>query len=363
MRSLLFIYILLFFFQSCSTTITNFFTEEDNAKERNEKLMKDDFEVNEKVFKKFQEEEPEKVTSEDKVKAKKTTKKQTARKKIKKKETHKRNVDRPKPIKLKKKEDQNKFKYPEDYPEKLKDYDLESARFWNRFEPVLVHDEEVVLNITYLGVSTGKITIKTKSDTRLGGEDVYHVHARIKTADFYSYLYEVDDYCDSYIKKENFVPLKFSLIQRESSQDIDDLQLFDLGELKTYSFYKRVTEDKKKKEKKIRPIPRYFQDPLSVIYFIRGLPMNESSTYIIPIVNQGKVETLSAHYEKTEIIKTKLGKKKAYRVHINTKHKGKTIKGGNMTFWFSADEKRVFLKFEAKISIGKIHGEIESYRN
>ena len=91
--------------------------------------------------------------------------------------------------------------------------------------------------------------------------------------------------------------------------------------------------------------------------------MNESSTYIIPIVNQGKVETLSAHYEKTEIIKTKLGKKKAYRVHINTKHKGKTIKGGNMTFWFSADEKRVFLKFEAKISIGKIHGEIESYRN
>jgi hypothetical protein len=57
-----------------------------------------------------------------------------------------------------------------------------------------------------MGVSTGKITIKTKASTRIGDEEVFHVNARVKTADFYSYLYEVDDMCDSYIKKDGFIP-------------------------------------------------------------------------------------------------------------------------------------------------------------
>jgi hypothetical protein len=223
-----------------------------------------------------------------------------------------------------------------------------------------VEGEKIQLHISYMGVSTGKIKMETRKSVKLGGHESYHVHARVKTADFYSYLYSVDDICDSYIRKDNFIPLKFSLIQRESAQDIDDLQLFDQGEHKTYSLYKRVTKEKTKKKKKIEFIPKKFQDPLSVFYFIRGLPMDKRK-YIIPIVNQGRVEILSAKFDMVETIKTDIGTMEAYRVDVSTKHKGKTIEGGKMTFWFSADEKRIFLKFNAKIKIGSISGEIDSY--
>jgi len=218
------------------------------------------------------------------------------------------------------------------------------------------------MNIKYVGVTTGTITIETKKDTRLGDSDVYHISARAKTASFYSYLYEVDDICDSYISKDYFIPLKFSLIQRESSQDIDDLQLFDLAEHKTYSFYKRVTKKKSNKKKIVKNIPNLYQDPLSILYFIRGLPMILNKPYSIPIVNQGKIEMFNVTYDKKVRLSTKIGTKDAYRVRINTKAKGQTIKGGDMIFWFTADAKRIFIKFEAKIKIGSIHGEIESYR-
>lgn len=357
---------------SCSSALKNIFQSDEVTAKRNEKLMKEDFKVKEDVLSKFQENKTEIQKSESKNKKEKINlnSNKVLKQKVESKKVEKKRVAiKPKPKKFKKNQYKTNKKQPsivnkyrDDFPEDLIDLDDESKKYWNTFSPTLFPGEKTILNISYMGVSTGKITIQTKPETRLGKTDVYHMKARVKTADFYSYLYEVDDHCDSYISKENFLPLKFSLIQRQSSQDIDDLQLFDHAKKKTYSFYKRVTKEKKKKKKKIKDIPRFFQDPLSVLYFIRGLPMVAGKTYGIPLVNQGKVEALNATFEKIETIKTAIGEKKAYKVKISTKHSGKTIKGGKMTFWFSADERRIFLKFNAKIKIGTVNGEIESYK-
>ena len=330
--------------------------------------MEEDFKVDKKVLEKFKEvknkpKEEKKVQEvkedepiEEKVIPPKKTK--NPKKVVKKKPV------KNKPNKKKKKKTLKQvFQYPPEYKEELKALDKESEKFWYKYQPILFEGEKMILDISYGGVSTGKITINTLSSTKLGEEDVFHINTRIKTADFYSYLYELDDYCDSYLTKKDFRPLKFSLIQRESSQDIDDLQLFDLNELKTYSFYKRVTSEKEKKSKKVKTIPRYFQDPFSVIYFLRGLPMDIGNSYVIPLVNQGKVEILSAKVERKEVLSTKIGEREAYVLKIFTKAKGKTIKGGEMTFWFSTDEKRIFLKFKAKIKLGSINGEILEYKN
>lgn len=341
---------------SCSTTVKDFFANGEDSDQRNEKLVIEDFKEEKKVFEKFVEVKPiEEPVIQKTEKSKKSI------------ESKKRVAIRPPKLKKKLKNkkkivpQEEKSIYPKDFPEEYIVHDKSSINFWDKFEPILYPGEKMILNITYLGVDTGKITISTKESKILGESLAYHVNARIKTADFYSYLYKVDDYCDSYVKQDGFIPLKFSLIQRQSSQDIDDLQLFDHKELTYYSFYKRVTKDKNKKKKEKGAIPQYFQDPLSVMYFIRGLPMDPNVEYVIPLVNQGKVEVLKAKFEKLETLSTKLGSKEAYKVNVNTKHEGQTIKGGNMTFWFSADDLRLFLKFQAKIKIGNISGELESY--
>jgi hypothetical protein len=253
------------------------------------------------------------------------------------------------------------FNYPKDFPETYKKIDIETAKYWNDFKPVLFEGEEAFLDINYMGVSTGKIALTTKATTTLGDAEVYHFHARVKTSRFYSYLYELDDKVDSYVSTKDFSPVKFSLIQRESGQNIDDLQLFDKEKLLSYSFYKRETKSKTKKSKGIKSIPRRYQDPLSIVFFLRGLPMVKGHTFTIPIMNKGKVLTLDAKIDGIETIKTKLGTKEAFKVTASTTYSGDTIKSGDMEFWFSKDERRIFLRFKAKIKIGAISGEIEKY--
>lgn len=347
----------------CSgTSLKNLFGSSHDSTERNEELLKD-FETEKDVMEKFavkkEKVDPQKKKKVKKPKPKKISAKTKSTKRVakKKKETKKSGA-------VVKKVETKKmgFVYPSDTPDEFKDLDYESEKFWSQYEPYIIQGEKAVFAIKYGIISTGNITIETKEDGRIGNHEAYHIQARIKTSDYYSYLYELDDLCDSFVRKKDFIPLKFSLIQRESSQDIDDLQLFDLDELKNYSFYKRVTDEKTKKEKKVKMIPRYFQDPLSLMYFVRGLPMEIGAEYAIPFANKGKIEMLNAKVEKIEKISTKIGRKEAYRVAMETSHSGKTIKGGKMTFWFATDETRIFLKFNAKIKIGSISGDLLEYK-
>ena len=89
--------------------------------------------------------------------------------------------------------------------------------------------------------------------------------------------------------------------------------------------------------------------------------MEIGKSYKIPILNKGNVEMLTATTEKMETVETKLGKKEAFKVLINSTAKGKTIKGGDIIFWFAADETRAFLKFVGEIKIGSISGELVKY--
>lgn len=362
---------------SCSSTsFKDFFSSSENSNKRNEELMKD-FKVNEKVLKKFEVKElsSDEVSEESEKSVSRVDLENNEKIKTVPKEESKKVVRKlvpKKPVTSNKRIEQTKIasekivktsrQYPKDYPAEFKKQDKISEKFWDEYKPFLFENEKMVLDIKYLGISTGTIVIETKPSTLLGSEPVYHLQTRVKTSRYYSYLYEIDDLCDSYVSKKSFIPLKFSLIQRESAQNIDDLQLFDQSNYTTYSFYKRETKEKTKKSKKSKTIPYFYQDPFSVLYFVRGLPMTVGAKYEIPIVNQGKIEHLKVTVIGTESLSTKIGDVETYKVDLETKYKGDTIKGGHMTFWFTADERRIFVKFDAKIKIGNVEGVISEYK-
>ena len=371
MKYIIYITLSLFLF-SCSNIKWSSFFDDDDSVERSDKLMKS-FEVEEDVMSKFEakketvpkessKESTAQADSKDQVENK-VTKEVSPKKKEKEVITKtpkkpKRKVIKPKPI-VKLKPAQSKF--PNDYPNKLKELSKEAKKNWKDFKPTFFAGERVFMDINYMGVSTGRIVISTLDPIFIGDKKAYHFNAKVKTASYYRYLYELDDTVDSYVSVDNNLPLKFSLIQRETDKDVDDLQLFDIDELKTYAFYKKVTPKKTKKKKKTEYIPTHYVDPLSIIYFLRGLPMVKGAEYSIPIMNQGKIIMINTRVMGTSRIDTKIGDKEAYIVKANTKYSGDTLKSGDMTFWFSADDKRVFLKFEAEIKIGSITGDIEKY--
>jgi len=354
------------FLSSCSSLKwSSFFSDDDESSKRNEKLM-ESFGVEDDVLEKFEaKKEVEEQTVESKVSSNqkedtpqkpsvksvtKTVTKKTTAKLTKKQENIKKSESKP-----------VKKVLPEDYPKTLREISKSTKSYWKDYKPIFKTGERFYLDINYMGVSTGKIVLSTLDPVYIGSDKTYHFNAKVKTANYYRYLYELDDTVDSYFSANHHVPLKFSLIQRESDKDVDDLQLFDLEQMKTYTFYKKVTDKKTKKKKKEQYIPKDFVDPLSVLYFLRGLPMIKGSSYEIPIMNQGKIIMLNTTVVGTREIETKIGRKEAFVMKASSKYSGDTLKSGDMTFYFSSDENRIFLKFEAEIKIGSITGEIEKY--
>jgi len=254
--------------------------------------------------------------------------------------------------------------YPIDYPEEFKILEPKLKSIHKTFKTYVFRGEKLYIDISYLGVNAGQIVVETLPDTTVGGVSVYHYYARLKSAAFYKYIYELDDTIDSYVQKDNFLSLKYTLLQRESGQNVDDIQIYDSKNLKTRSLYKRIKKKKNnaiKKWNKEAFIPAFYSDALSVLHYMRGLPLKVGDLYPLPVINKAKVLILNTKVIKKEKISTELGTFNAIKINVKSSYSGETIKSGDMTFWFSDDDRRILLKINAKIKIGSIVAETVKY--
>ncbi len=251
-------------------------------------------------------------------------------------------------------------KFPEGYPDNLRQINDKAEKVWKLYNSSHTINEKIYLDIHYLGMTVGKIMVTNLGKKLINGKEVWHLHSRFKSAPFYSNIYELDDTVDTYVTTDEFLSIRYSLIQRESKQDVDDLQLHDRDQLKTFWFYKQKKSDGtvKNKEKK-NFIPYYSIDPFSVLFFFQGLPLKNGDVYEIPLINKAKILILKAQVEGREEIDTEDKKDvKAIRVHATTQYTGETLKSGDIYLWFSDDKERRLLKAQAKIKIGSVTADI-----
>jgi hypothetical protein len=254
----------------------------------------------------------------------------------------------------------NVKKLPDDYPELMKEINKKAEAVWKQYKPNHFINEKNYLDIHYLGMTVGKIMVMNQGKKMINGKEVWHLHARFKSAPFYSSIYELDDTVDTYVTTDEFLSLRYSLIQRESKQNVDDLQLNDRDQMKTFWFYKQKKSDGKIRNKeKEAHIPYFSIDPFSVLFFYQGLPLKNGDVYEIPLINKSKILILKSVVEARETIETEVHKKvRAIRVHATTKYTGETLKDGDLTFWFTDDAKRTLVKASAKIKLGSVTADI-----
>ncbi len=249
--------------------------------------------------------------------------------------------------------------YPKDYPEDLKEINAKAKKTWDEFKPRFQLNQKTFLDIHYLGMTVGKIMFTNLGKRMINNKEVWHFHARFKSAPFYSKIYELNDSVDTYVTTDQFLSARYSLVQRESKMDIDDLQLNDREKLKSFWFYKQKKSNGSVKNKnKESFIPFYSIDPFSVLFFLQGLPLRNGDYFEIPLINKAKVKILKANVETRETIETNKGKIRAIRVHAVTKFQGDHLKDGDILLWFADDDQRTLLKIKAKIKIGSITADI-----
>lgn len=233
---------------------------------------------------------------------------------------------------------------------------------WTQSRPIVDVGESFIFEVSYFGITAGHIKLTTEKEKVVNGKPRYHFNASMRSARFYSTFYSLDDSIDSYLDKENFLPVKYVLTQRESGQSVDDLQVFDHEKNETHVFYKRLKKGKKKTYRKIASIPTSFHDSYSAIHFVRSFPLRIGDKYEFPVITRGKKWILKIDTVKHENIKIMGKYTKAVKIKAETHYPGVLEKKGDINFWFSADKHKKLLKFDAKVKIGTITGDLVDYQ-
>jgi hypothetical protein len=251
--------------------------------------------------------------------------------------------------------------YPEGYPEILIGYDKQSSHLWDKFKPRLNIGETFTFEVSYMGITAGHIRMSVKPPAVVNGRAAFHFVAQLRSARYYEYVYKLDDTLETFVDRETMIPVKYSLMQRESGQSVDDLQIFDADAHKTYFWYKRLKKGQEKKEEKEEFIPKYFQDSYSTLYFVRGFPLKNGDVYKFPIITRAKLWMLTIKVTGRETIEVNGKKISAIRLDAETQFPGVLSKKGDITFWYSDDQSRRLLKFGGKVKIGTVEGELIEY--
>ena len=254
---------------------------------------------------------------------------------------------------------------PDDYPLEYKNFDKIYAQVWKKFDPSYLSQAETIeMRVSYLGLGMGSMTMKAGNKVFVGDKKAFSFEARLKTADFYSYIYELDDKLSAQIEENEFLPLRYSLIQRESKKEIDDIQLFDREKYLLYYRYRRWRKDKETLTKKSEDIfvPKYALDPFSLLYFVRGLPLSVGQKYEFPVVTRDKLWIFKLLVVGKEEIKTVNGKKMAYKVDAQIGEEGSFIKKGELNLWFGTDPAHILWQLRVGTKIGSLYARIKSIK-
>lgn len=259
-------------------------------------------------------------------------------------------------------EEELTFSYPEDYPPLYKEYDRNSEPIWKNWKSQVYIGEIHSFAIKYFGINCATVYLRTLEPKLIGKRMAFHFYANIKSAKFYEYFYTVDDYVETYVDTEDFFPLRYTLIQRESKQNVDDLQLFSKEKLKNYYWYKRVKGEQITKNQSEIYLPRYLLDSVSPLFFFRSFPLKVGDRYDVPIITRSTVWILSFRVVAKEIVKIRKVDVPAIKIQAETHFPGVLKKRGDIYFWYSDEPSHRPLKFEAKVKIGKIEGELINYQ-
>jgi hypothetical protein len=100
-------------------------------------------------------------------------------------------------------------------------------------------------------------------------------------------------------------------------------------------------------------LPPFTQDPLSAIYVLRALPLRQGLKLNMPVADNGQFYKVQIEITSRETITTPYGTYPAWRVTpVILTQAGKPA-GEKMGLWISDDARRLPLKLEAELSVGR----------
>jgi hypothetical protein len=173
---------------------------------------------------------------------------------------------------------------------------------------------------------------------------------------------KIEDEYIFFAEPETFCALGASGKIREGKRkrQIDVEYLREANQLHIREMDESAVPPKLKKDEIKNNIPSCVKDPLSALYSYRQSELRPDQEQLFVLGYNDRIKEVKTHVEKQEIIDAPAGKLNAWNIKTTALMGGLFKDGGQFRIWLSADQRKIPLQFEVKVSLGKISGKLKS---
>jgi hypothetical protein len=168
---------------------------------------------------------------------------------------------------------------------------------------------------------------------------------------------DVRDYFESTVDRENFRSYRMIKKTREGKRKRDLEMHFDYAKdhIHVRESDMSVTPPKELRNETIKGISKPLTDVVSIFYVGRLQTMKPGDEFFVFLTEEGAARRIEISVGKKERVRTAIGDFNALRIQTN----GRIFRGGgNMRVWYSEDQLRVPVRFEADVAFGKVYGSL-----
>lgn len=196
-------------------------------------------------------------------------------------------------------------------------------------------------------VTAGTATVSVKEKKPSFGSTAYYIVAEGRPTTMVSKLYTLYYKADTLLDTFTLLPQRGSLYSEEGKRHRMKTTLFNQPAKK--ATYEVETRTLVKKE---LAIPAFTQDALSAVYVLRSIPFKAGEKFNMPVSDNGNVYKVQMQVGAVEPVKTGLGTINGLRITPVITGPDKDSPRG-LALWISDDPRRLPLKMEAQLMVGK----------
>ena len=198
---------------------------------------------------------------------------------------------------------------------------------------------------SYLTAGTATVTVREKRPSF--NSVAYYIVAEGRPTPILSKLYTLYYKADTLIDAFTLLPQRGSLYVEEGKRHRMKATTFNQATRRAK--YEVQTSTHVERE---LVLPGFTQDSLSALYVLRSIPMKAGDKFNMPVTDAGDVYKVQMQVVGLESLKTPLGTMNALKiVPVISAAKGEPPHG--IAIWISDDPRRLPLKIEAQLAVGK----------
>lgn len=223
--------------------------------------------------------------------------------------------------------------------------------------------EHMEIELTWMGLSAGTVVMEVREGEVFSGRPTFKLWGNVTSSRLVDSIYHVDNTLETYVDRAGLIPYKFLLHMIESAQTKETRVSFDHVNHKAHYWAKRISkrwgDENPNRTDDIMPLSK---DMYSAVYYARALSYTLNKKITFPVYENGQNFNVEMIPVANELVRNKAGIFQCWKIWLSVKINNVLKPAGDLYLWLSDDSKRYIVKFDAKLKLGSLYGNLISVR-